>query len=446
MAEAAVTNKEIDLYKAMCHRIKLKKLYDTLGVTPNKYQQEMIDDVDNNFEDYYFFTCTLGRRSGKSFSASLLVARELLVPYASVALVAPTVATTNIIWSEVLQRLKELGVKPTTINSQQHKLTLENGSKLLAGSINSPDSLLGNRFSTIVVDESAIDNNIENVLELQLMPTLTDFGLQDSGIPLGRVYMFSTPRGKTSYHYQQHLKGVSGVKGYRSYRYASDVNPIVTQAFLDKMKETIDSVVYAQEYEAQFLSITNSNIIYSFTEDKNLFDFDKIAPFISDNSTIVGIDIGFRDASAHVMVLKDRKKYYVYSGVAVNQTDTQSIVDLFRGTEESFGANIENRYCDRTAAMFANDASAIYDYSTYPSASDVRLGFALINQLFREENLYIEQGLIKLIQEIVGAEWADSKTNQVKRSNNTHQDLLMALRYAVYTDYTMSGGTEVVLI
>jgi len=439
-------NKEISLYRDMTHKVKLKKLYEKLKVTPNAAQAEMITDFDENFDKYYFFTVVMGRRSGKSYGTSLIATKELMVPYASVILVAPISRLTEIIWGEVKQRLIELGIKPTVLNNQERKLELENGSKLICGTANSPDSILGNRASLIIVDEAAIDASVESLLELQLLPTQSDFGVQENGMQYGRVLLISSPRGKNNYFYRQYLKGITGVKGYRSYQYPSSVNPLNTPQFLDNIKANTDPLVFAQEYMAQFLSITNANVLYSFDDTKNLFKFTKIQEFLKDSRVICGIDVGFRDNSAQVLVMKDRGNYYIFSGIRVNQSDTSTIIEAFKGQEVVFGVVPETRYVDRTAAMFSYDASSIYGYLTYPSASDVRLGFALLNQLFREEKLFIEESLIDLIQEIVSVEWADGKSNAIKRDSKGHSDLVMAMRYAIYSDFISNSSQEIVLL
>lgn len=440
-------NKEIDMYQKYAHKVKLGKLYEMLKITSNKCQAEMIDDIDNNYDKYWFFTVALGRRSGKSFGMSCIAVRELLVPYASVAIIAPTAKVTEIIWDEVKKRLIELGMKPVTINNQERKLTLENGSKVICGSINSPDALLGNRFSAIIADEAAIDDELESIISLQLQPTQSDFGVQDNGAPFGRIFLVSSPRGKSNYFYRQYLKGITGVRGHKSYRYGSSVNPLNSIQFLENVKASTDPLIYAQEYEAEFVSVSNNNIMHSFDENKNLFDFSSIAPFLRDLKIIAGIDVGFRDASCEVLIAKDRARYYVFSSTALSQSDTASIITAFKNTEDNYGITPIIRYCDRTAAMFAADAASTYNFITYPSNSDIRLGFAVLNQLFREGNLFIEKSLASLIAQIVGAEWTEGKGNDIKRTKNSlHFDELMALRYAVYSDFRMNSSQDIVII
>jgi len=446
MTENIGINKEIDLYRAMTHKIKLGKLYEKLNITPNEAQAEMVRDIDENYDKYCFFTIAMGRRSGKSYGTSLTIVRDLLVPYASVILVAPLSRLTEIIWSEVKARLVELGVKPTMMNNNERKLELENGSKLICGTANSPDNVLGNRASLIVVDEAAIDESIEGLIELQLAPTQSDFGVQENGMQYGRILLISSPRGKNNYFYRQFLKGRTGVKGYRSYQYPSSVNPLNTPKFLENIKANTDPLIFAQEYEAQFVSVSSTNILYAFEDSKHLFELDKISPFLKDNITISGLDVGFRDKSAQVLVLKDRTKYYVYSSKSISQADTATVIGTFKDTESTFGVTPSCRFLDRTAAMFAADAASTYDFITYPSNSDVRLGFGVLNQLFREGNLFIEKSLTELIQQIVSVEWSEGKGAEIKRIKGHHFDELMALRYAIYTDFMMNTSQEVIIL
>ena len=441
-----VINEEIELFKKYIRRVKLKKVYDALNIIPNACQAEFIDDWDNHFDEYHTFTTTLGRRSGKSFGAGMLAGCHLQVPYASIALIAPNMKLTEVIWNEVITTLQKLGVKPVKINSQSKSLTMENGATLQAGSVQSPEALLGKRWTLVIADESAIDEKLEDVLSLQIMPATTDFGhIDGTTISYAKLLLYSTPRGKNNIHYTNHMRGKTKVPGYKSYQYPSTVNPLVTQSFLDKMQESMDELTFKQEYLAEFVDIQGNTALHSFNENNNLFKFDKIKEHVRDMEVICGIDIGFRDSSSHVLVAKDKSSYYCFTAISQSQLDTKSIYGLFKGKEDLYGVNPSVRYIDKSAALTAHDFATLYDYITYPCTNDRKIGISLLNQLFREGNLFIEEGLHELISDIITLTWNTTGKDFV-RVKGHHHDLIHALRYAVVSDAHQQGNIEVVIL
>lgn len=441
-----VVNKEIELFKKYVQRVKLKKVYDLLEVHPNEYQKEFIDDWDNHFTEYDLFNSTLGRRAGKSFSAGVLVATHLQVPYASVALIAPNLRLTEVIWNEVISTLQKLGVKPIKINTQSKALTMENGATLQAGSVQAPEALLGKRWSLVCCDEAAIDGKLENILEVQILPATTDFGfITGTKVKYSKLLLYSTPRGKQNIQYKNHRKGVTKEHGCKSYQYGSIVNPIVTQDFLDSMKESMDELTFKQEYLAEFVDIQQNTALHAFDNSKNTFKLKEIEEYIKDMEVIAGIDIGFKDASAHILVAKGNNKYYCFSAKSQAQIDTKEIYELFKATEVDFEVEPEIRYIDKSAALSAYDLASLYDYVTYPCVNDRKLGISTLNQLFREGNLLIEEELYELIEEIETLSWNDIGKDFI-RVKGHHHDLVHSLRYAVASDFANNVDQEIIVI
>lgn len=440
-----VSNKEIELFKKYVHKVRLGKVFNYLGITPNDYQKELIKDYDNNFDKYHIFTSTLGRRSSKSFSAGLLAATHLQVPYASIALIAPNMKLTEIIWNECVNFLKKLGVKPQKINTQSKFILMENGATLQAGSVLSPENLIGKRYTLVLGDESAIDNTLEEVLELQVLPATTDFGLiENTDIPYAKLFLFSTPRGKDNIMYRNHIKGVLREKGYKSYQYPSTVNPLVTQEFLNQMRAKMDDLTFRQEYLAEYVDITHSTALYQFNYDNNTFNKNTILPYIKNLNIIAGIDIGFRDSSALVLIAKGNNKYYVFDALRANQLNTKEIYELFRDTEGKYDIIPTIRYMDKSAALTASDFNS-YNYPTYPADNNRKQGIDILNQFFKQGILYIDKELKELIEDIISLRWND-KGNDFIRVKGHHHDLIHALRYAIQSDYKFQSSQDIILV
>ncbi len=95
-------NKELELYKSVTDKVSLASTFQLLGITPHKGQQRIVDiwDGDKRISN---LVAVCGRRFGKSTTAGGIAFRELLVPFARVALVAPVYANCKIIWTEVIK-------------------------------------------------------------------------------------------------------------------------------------------------------------------------------------------------------------------------------------------------------------------------------------------------------------------------------------------------------
>lgn len=442
-----VTNKEINLYRQMTDRLKLSKIYKQVGVVPTVPQEEQIDVIDNR-KDIWFLTNVQGRRAGKSYGASMIIVRELLVPYASVKILGPQMKITEVIWKEVLSRLRELNIKPTSISNKDKVLTLENGSVLFAAAETNKESILGTRSSLIVADEAAIFGDLGGFMDLELLPTLMDYGVRPDGTSYGRVVLISTPRGKGNYFYHQYLKGKFNTKGYYSIQYPSSINPLVTKDFLDSMKEACSPLVYRQEYGAEFISVTGDTVFHAFDADKHVIDFSKYQPFVRGDNTIVGNDIGFSDSASHLMVMYDGGRYFVFSEDMFNKVNTQTMAEKFKAKERIWGIEPQERYIDPAAALTAYDLSSIYEYFTFPAKNDIKESLALLNQLFEQDKLFISEECKQLIQMIAEVEYNQNKSakDPFKKHKEHHWDLISALRYAIYSHYRANSFQEIVVI
>ena len=449
MEPSSVINKEIKLYQDTSDKIKLGKLFTLLGVTPSVFQAELIDLVDNKHDEVNAWVLCLGRRSGKSFTASLMVVRELLVPYASVALLAPLIKTTGVLWDEVRNRLRELNIKPSSINNQARTLTLENGAKLLAASEDSIEALLGNRFSMLVVDEAAVFKNLKDILEMILYPTMSDFGVRKSGIAFGKMLIISTPRGVTNDFFTYFMMEKSK-NNWRSFQHDSSVNPLNPPQFLEQMKESLDELTYRQEIMAEFVNIGGSTALHSFDPAVNVQPLSAVKKYFNkDSKFVAGLDIGFKDSSAQIIVYHNESGYFVTDATMIAQSTTKEIYEEFTRIESGYEAPIEIRYIDPSAAQTAHDFAVLYDYITYPADNSIREGISLLNQLFRTGELTIADHLHQLIEQLTHIEWKDSNSKSAdpfKKHKNHHYDLVQALRYVIYTHYKHNVSSEIIIL
>ena len=233
-----------------------------------------------------FKVLAMGRRWGKSLITSLMALSVLMQPSRRVWIVAPSYDLAEKVFREIysilVTQLKL--VKPGKpgggkARNQPGDYFIQTpwGSVLQAKSMDNPDSLAGEAIDLVIVDEAALQSNLEDVWMQMLQPTLMD--------KEGSAIFISTPRGKNSF-YKLYLYGQTGVRQregklnitfneelgvnndmreWSAFQRTSYDNPLLA-ATPEKSKEEIDGALrraslsgkllkFKQEYLADFESV-----------------------------------------------------------------------------------------------------------------------------------------------------------------------------------------------
>lgn len=119
------TNEEIEIYKSMTDKIKLKVIAKMLNFIPHKGQMDIFYIIDERADIYNNLVMVLGRRTGKSASTSVIACRELAVPFSSTILLTPTFNNAKIIFNEVLKNIQKLKLPIKSINRGAFRFELE---------------------------------------------------------------------------------------------------------------------------------------------------------------------------------------------------------------------------------------------------------------------------------------------------------------------------------
>lgn len=153
-----------------------------------------------------------GRRWGKTLLAVLMALSVLMQMNRRVWIVAPDYGLCEKVFRELYHILvTQLGIirpgkpKGGRARNQKGDYYLETpwGSVLEAKSMENPDSLAGEANDLVIVDEAAIQSNLEDIWVQMLEPTLMD--------KEGGAIFISTPRGKNPF-YKLFLMGSTGKK------------------------------------------------------------------------------------------------------------------------------------------------------------------------------------------------------------------------------------------
>lgn len=250
-----------------------------------------------------------GRRYGKTLLTSLIALAVLFKMNRRVWVVAPDYSLCEKVFRELYNILvNQLKIiepgKQGRARSQKGDYFLETPwhSILEGKSMDRADSLAGDAVDLVIVDEAALQSNIEDIWTQMINPTLID--------KEGSAIFISTPRGKNSY-YKLYLMGQLGLKQRQNSKFielnedtglTNDVrdwaafqrtsydNPLLAST-PEKSKEEIDAAYrrammsgkilkFNQEYLADFESV--ADIVFpGFIEEKdeenpypNVIDYD----------------------------------------------------------------------------------------------------------------------------------------------------------------------------
>lgn len=186
-----------------------------------------------------FKVVACGRRWGKTTLAIWdLIMRAGIHPDLKLAYIAPTYQQArDIAWAELKNLAQDIA---KTINESRLEITLKNGSKISLRGWEAVETLRGQSFDFIVIDEIAMMRNFEEKWQEVIRPTLTD--------RKGEVLFISTPKGFNHFYKLFNTKD----KDYESWHFTSFDNPYLPKEEIEKAKEELTEDSFAQEYLADF--------------------------------------------------------------------------------------------------------------------------------------------------------------------------------------------------
>lgn len=105
------------------------------------------------------------------------------------------------------------------------------------------DNQRGKLPRVVIIDESALINR--EVIESVIRPMFLTHGDDHE------LYLFSTPRGKTGFHYEKHENDES----WSSHHVSSRANPDIADGYLEEERESTDQLTWEQEYLGEFIDL-----------------------------------------------------------------------------------------------------------------------------------------------------------------------------------------------
>ena len=184
-----------------------------------------------------------GRRFGKS-RLGVQMCMEVALSGGRAWWVAPTFAISRVGWRDIQAAAasfpKEMGVN---IKVGDMQVDFNNGGFIGVRSADNPQRLRGEGLDFLVMDEAAFVK--EETWTEVLRPTLTE--------RKGSALFISTPKGMDNWFYRL-FERAKTQPDWERFQFPSTSNPLVEESEVEAAKGEVGSLVFAQEYMAQFIS------------------------------------------------------------------------------------------------------------------------------------------------------------------------------------------------
>ena len=285
------------------------------------------------------------------------------------------------------------------------------------------ETLRGQKFDFIVVDEIASMRNWASNWQEVIRPTLTD--------NKGDALFISTPKGFNHFYdlYNQESKDLD----YKSFHYTSYDNPNIPSEEIDKAQKELTEDRFAQEYLADFRK-TEGLVYKEFNRARHVFSKLENKTYIK---TFGGLDFGFTNPCAAITIKKD--KYAVYwitdEWYKRNQTDAQ-IADYVTALkwDECFPDPESPGGIEELKRRGVNVREVV------KNKDSVKNGINVVRELFKANRLRIHESCHNLIWELETYSYPDSKPDRNEEENPTKENdhAMDALRYALSMDNALT--------
>jgi PBSX family phage terminase large subunit len=419
-------------------KIPINKLANKL---PSKYgfndfnpsQQAMIDGL----AEKRFWVHVSARRTGKSSAAAVLALGKLLEPNQQVLVVAPNFNLSSIIWDYTSQLIESFGIETKKYNQKDHVVQLINDSTLRLLSAENRSSLVGRAANLLIVDEAALISDDEYFTR-DLRPALSTF-------PDSRALFISTPRGKENYLYEYYQRGQSNeFEDWGSGLYPWHANPRLQKADIEEAKRSLPDSIFRQEYYCEWATFEGQ--IYKIEDDKHLVDLTteqapyRIEPGDSRFSFIAGLDMGFRDETAFVVIATDDINFFVVDEYIAKEATTSVHAEHIRELVDHWG--IELIYIDSAAQQTKADLAYEHDIYCDNAVKSVTDGIAHIQSLVAQNKIIFDINNAYHCHKSMTAYRWNSRTEKVKPVHDWSSHACDAIRYAIYT-YAKSSAVDI---
>ena len=360
-----------------------------------------------------------GRRFGKTTLAIEEIKGKALSKPSRIAYIAPTYQQARDIAWEMLKN----ELNPIILNVNESRLelkvrTVDNKESLIVlRGWEAVETLRGQRFDFLIIDEVASMRNFWTGWQEVLRPTLTD--------TKGEALFISTPKGFN--HFYTLYEKEKQDEDYKSFHFTSYDNPFIDKSEIDKARQELEENQFAQEYMADFRKV--EGLVYNIPNELIIAPVDTT---LKTEDRIVGVDWGYRNPAAIVVLyLKDRE-WTIADEWKLSGRTTAEIIQVLKNKMSEH--RVTNAYPDPAEPDRLEECRRA-GISVMEANKDIQAGVSMLQNLIKEKRLKVCSNCIYTIEEFNTYQYPEGVDGKpfkdVPEKLNDH--LMDALRYAIYS-------------
>jgi len=229
-------------------------MQDRLNFQPDPWQAPLLGSCAR----WILLNCC--RQSGKSTTTAAVALHTAIYDPGLILLVSPSLRQSKELFAKVTGFLKDL--EPAEVLEEDNKscCTLANGARLVSLP-GDPDTLRGYSAPKLIIkDEAAF---VSDAMQAALDPMLA--------VSKGRLIEMSSPNGKRGHFYENWQHGV----GLERIKIIGRECPRIGAEFLEKMRQKLGPMLFAQEFEGEFIDAESSAFSSEMIELALVNDFER---------------------------------------------------------------------------------------------------------------------------------------------------------------------------
>ena len=356
-----------------------------------------------------------GRRFGKTTLSVEEIKGMAVTRTCNIAYIAPTYQQARDIAWAMLK--KELLPVIKNVNESRLEVTIYNKvnteSTIFLRGWESIETLRGQKFDFLIIDEVAMMRNFEEHWQEVLRPTLTD--------TKGEAIFISTPKGFN--HFYTLFNKQDTDEDYKSFNFTSYDNPFLPVEEIDKAKEELTEDRFAQEYLADFRK-TEGLVFKEF--DRGLHIHDTIPEA---KNILAGVDFGYTNPAGILKIIVDKDdNFYVAEEYYKVKLTTDYIIEKVQHYTPHMvypdPAEPDRIEMMQRAGLNVREVS-----------KDVVAGIDKVREMFKQGRLKIHSSCTNLIWELETYAYPDKRpdNNENEKPIKENDHLVDALRYVIYS-------------
>ena len=277
-------------------------------------------EVIKALDEHRFIIAVCGRRWGKT-TLSLVAAIDQALKGLKVWIIFPVYPQALESWLNLKSLTRQLPEEYAEVREVEKRIVLKNGGSIQIKSANKPETLRGaGGISLIIFDEVAYQD--KETWET-VRPILSD--------SLGKALFISTPNGMNWFY--ELFDNAKRREDWKVFHYPTEQSPRVNKDELAQAREELGSLVYAQEFLAEFTEVGHM-FKREWFKYYDVIEGDD-PEYILDDEIVKHSELSIFGTMDTALSIKETADYSVIMAIGTTPSGKLLIMDVFRARLEA---------------------------------------------------------------------------------------------------------------